>query len=35
MTTATLEAVKLAERINRIEPSVTMVVVVEADKLRQ
>src|SRR5713101_8903853 len=28
-------AVKLTERINRIEPSATMVVVAEADKLRQ
>ena len=35
MTTATLEAVKLTERINRIEPSATMAVVAEADKLRQ
>lgn len=34
MTTATLEAVKLTERINRIEPSATMAVVAEADKLR-
>ncbi len=35
MTTATTEAVKLTERINRIEPSATMAVVAEADKLRQ
>jgi aspartate aminotransferase len=35
MTTATLEAVKLAERVNRIEPSATMAAVAEADKLRQ
>ena len=35
MTTATLEALKLTERINRIEPSATMAVVAEADKLRQ
>jgi aspartate aminotransferase len=35
MTSATLEAVKLAERINRIEPSATMAAVAEADKLRQ
>jgi hypothetical protein len=35
MTTATLEAVKLTERINRIEPSATMAAVAEADKLRQ
>src|SRR6516165_7899908 len=34
MTTATLEAAKLTERINRIEPSATMAVVAEADKLR-
>ena len=34
MTTATMEAVKLTERINRIEPSATMAVVAEADKLR-
>jgi aspartate aminotransferase len=34
MTTATSEAVKLTERINRIEPSATMAVVAEADKLR-
>jgi len=35
MSTATLEAVKLTARINRIEPSATMAVVAEADKLRQ
>ncbi len=35
MTTATLEALKLTERINRIEPSATMAAVAEADKLRQ
>jgi aspartate aminotransferase len=35
MTTATTEAVKLTARINRIEPSATMAVVAEADKLRQ
>lgn len=35
MTTATVEAVKLTARINRIEPSATMAVVAEADKLRQ
>ena len=35
MTTATDEALKLTERINRIEPSATMAVVAEADKLRQ
>jgi len=34
MTTATPEALKLSERINRIEPSATMAVVAEADKLR-
>src|SRR6201981_4169853 len=34
MTTATMEVVKLTERINRIEPSATMAVVAEADKLR-
>src|SRR5499425_1310021 len=34
MTTATLEAVKLTERINRIQPSATMAVVAEAEKLR-
>ena len=28
-------AVKLTDRINRIEPSATMAVVAEADKLRQ
>ena len=33
MTTAT-EALRLTDRINRIEPSATMVVVAEADKLR-
>src|SRR5271157_1801951 len=35
MTTATSEALRLTERINRIEPSATMAVVAEADKLRQ
>src|SRR6266550_3694823 len=35
MTIVTMEAVKLTERINRIEPSATMAVVAEADKLRQ
>jgi aspartate aminotransferase len=35
MTVATVEGVKLTERINRIEPSATMAVVAEADKLRQ
>jgi len=38
MTPATTEvthAIKLAERINRIEPSATMAAVAEADKLRQ
>src|SRR5205085_8696674 len=35
MTTATVEALKLTDRINRIEPSATMAVVAEADKLRQ
>jgi len=35
MTTATTEATRLTERINRIEPSATMAVVAEADKLRQ
>jgi aspartate aminotransferase len=35
MTTATLEAVRLATRINRIEPSATMAAVAEAEKLRQ
>ena len=34
MTTATSEALKLTDRINRIEPSATMAVVAEADKLR-
>src|SRR5256886_12708102 len=34
MTTATIEALKLTDRINRIEPSATMAVVAEADKLR-
>ena len=34
MTTATAEALKLSDRINRIEPSATMAVVAEADKLR-
>src|SRR5579859_7509943 len=34
MTTATTDALKLTERINRIEPSATMAVVAEADKLR-
>ena len=34
MTTATREALKLTDRINRIEPSATMAVVAEADKLR-
>src|SRR6516164_6613540 len=34
MTTATIHAIKLTERINRIEPSATMAVVAEADKLR-
>ena len=33
--TQSLAAVKLTERINRIEPSATMAVVAEADKLRQ
>ena len=33
--TPPLTAVKLTERINRIEPSATMAVVAEADKLRQ
>jgi aspartate aminotransferase len=33
--THSLAAVKLTERINRIEPSATMAVVAEADKLRQ
>jgi len=35
MTTATLEAVRLAARINRIEPSATLAAVAEAEKLRQ
>src|ERR1700756_4009408 len=34
MNTATTEALKLSDRINRIEPSATMAVVAEADKLR-
>src|SRR4029077_688057 len=34
MTTATSEALRLTERIQRIEPSATMAVVAEADKLR-
>ena len=34
MTTATTEAPQLTARINRIEPSATMAVVAEADKLR-
>ncbi len=34
MTTAITEALKLTDRINRIEPSATMAVVAEADKLR-
>src|SRR6202042_3421291 len=34
MTTAATEAHQLTERINRIEPSATMAVVAEADKLR-
>jgi aspartate aminotransferase len=33
--TQSVQAVKLTERINRIEPSATMAVVAEADKLRQ
>jgi len=33
--TEAMSAVKLTERINRIEPSATMAVVAEADKLRQ
>jgi aspartate aminotransferase len=33
--TETVPALKLTERINRIEPSATMAVVAEADKLRQ
>jgi aspartate aminotransferase len=34
MTTATTEALRLTDRINRIAPSATMAVVAEADKLR-
>jgi aspartate aminotransferase len=34
MTTATTEALRLTDRINRIEPSATMTVVAEAEKLR-
>ena len=34
MTPATMESLKLTDRINRIEPSATMAVVAEADKLR-
>jgi aspartate aminotransferase len=34
MTPATAEAVRLTDRINRIEPSATMAVVAEGDKLR-
>ncbi len=34
MTTATTEALRLTDRINRIQPSATMAVVAEADKLR-
>ena len=34
-TTEAIPALKLTERINRIEPSATMAVVAEADKLRQ
>jgi len=34
MTTATKEALRLTDRINRIEPSATMAVVAEAEKLR-
>src|SRR5216683_3514373 len=34
MTIATTEALRLTDRINRIEPSATMAVVAEADKLR-
>jgi aspartate aminotransferase len=34
MTTATIEALRLTDRINRIEPSATMAVVAEADRLR-
>src|SRR5215475_8167018 len=33
-TTEVTHAIKLTERINRIEPSATMAVVAEADKLR-
>src|SRR6266404_4232711 len=33
-TTEATQAIKLTERINRIEPSATMAVVAEADKLR-
>ena len=33
-TTEAIHAIKLTERINRIEPSATMAVVAEADKLR-
>ena len=33
--TEAVPAVKLTDRINRIEPSATMAVVAEADKLRQ
>src|SRR6202008_1986910 len=35
MTPATMESLRLSDRINRIEPSATMAVVAEADKLRQ
>src|ERR1700721_4275199 len=35
MSTATQELLKLTDRITRIEPSATMAVVAEADKLRQ
>jgi aspartate aminotransferase len=34
MTTATIEALRLTDRINRIEPSATMAAAAEADKLR-
>ena len=34
MTTATTESLRLTDRINRIEPSATMAVVAEAEKLR-
>src|SRR5262249_35685108 len=34
MTTATLETVRLTERINQIEPSATIAVVAKTDKLR-